>query len=312
VGRRQGYAVIDQDTKPIEEQIKTLSSNIKSKIELKLKIDASDLEIITKNFDEARKKIKDKEKTPLKFGSLEETSQDMKKVMSDLERIQEHFNKLGQNVQVKQVFSGADESLKKFEVSVDSLNGKLKETQKFSVNAQTDKTGNTTYGYSKITMDSKQVTEAKTKETQATNEKAQAVKKEANEVDNLILKYKSATISATEFMNAGRKLNENDNLPLKEKAKLIQALTSAEKNYASTLNQESKTNTAISDRNKALEQQRLKEEQLNKSIQERIKLYQQSFAIQTDKLTGKYGSLVDSNALNNLQGKVSGLNVKDC
>lgn len=61
----------------------------------------------------------------------------------------------------------------------------------------------------------------------------------------------------------------------------------------------------------ALSQQRQKEEQVNKTIQERIRLYQQSFQIQSNKLTGKYGSLVDSDALSQLQGKVSGVSLKN-
>lgn len=233
-------AKLNADKSDIEEQIRKLSNSIKERLELKLKINAEDLEVITKKIDEVHKRIKQKEKQPLKFGSLEETSSDMKRVISDLERIQQHFNTLGKNVQVKQLFDGANESLKKFEVSMDTLNGKLKETQKFSVNVQTDKEGNTSYGYSKIAMDSKTITEAKVKEATATKQATKELSAYAQNLNNLIHAYKMKEVSDDKFLSTMEKLRSNTEfttLSQKKQEQVVNLLTQAEKNYQKVVDQ---------------------------------------------------------------------------
>lgn len=53
-------AVLSNDKKDIEEQIRILSGKIKERLELKLKIDASDLQVLTKQAEEVQKKLQTK------------------------------------------------------------------------------------------------------------------------------------------------------------------------------------------------------------------------------------------------------------
>lgn len=72
------------------------------------------------------------------------------------------------------------------------------------------------------------------------------IKNNYTEVDKLILEYKAATISAQEFASAGAKIFESgklsgsDNVTLQQRAKLIQAMTQATREYDSTIAQEAR------------------------------------------------------------------------
>jgi len=246
----------------LQKQLEIIEKKLKP-LNLKASIDADGLQVFTKQIEETQKKVKEANKEPLKFGSLHEVSQQMSKTMTELERIRDIFKDLGKNVQVKQVFDSADGALKKFEVSVDTLRGKLKETQVFGVTAQYDQDGGTSYDFSKITMGSKEVAEAKQKETQAVVEKTVALKNEIIEAQHLINLYKAGHISASEFMNAGQtiiesgKLNSLDNDILKQRSSLLSAMEGAEKKYTSAIKEEiSVTQKLVTEKSKLLEQER--------------------------------------------------------
>ena len=246
----------------LQKQLEIIEKKLKP-LNLKASIDADGLQFFTKQIEETQKKVKEANKEPLKFGSLHEVSQQMSKTMTELERIRDIFKDLGKNVQVKQVFDSADGALKKFEVSVDTLRGKLKETQVFGVTAQYDQDGGTSYDFSKITMGSKEVAEAKQKETQAVVEKTVALKNEIIEAQHLINLYKAGHISASEFMNAGQtiiesgKLNSLDNDILKQRSSLLSAMEGAEKKYTSAIKEEiSVTQKLVTEKSKLLEQER--------------------------------------------------------
>lgn len=246
----------------LQKQLEIIEKKLKP-LNLKASINADGLQVFTKQIEETQKKVKEANKEPLKFGSLHEVSQQMSKTMTELERIRDIFKDLGKNVQVKQVFDSADGALKKFEVSVDTLRGKLKETQVFGVTAQYDQDGGTSYDFSKITMGSKEVAEAKQKETQAVVEKTVALKNEIIEAQHLINLYKAGHISASEFMNAGQtliesgKLNSLDNDILKQRSSLLSAMEGAEKKYTSAIKEEiSVTQKLVTEKSKLLEKER--------------------------------------------------------
>ena len=311
-----------QQITSLEEQIKSLSSKIKTAISVKLNIDSKDIQLITEKIKEVQEKAQKGNSKAIKVGSFDEANKEMNKMISNFDRIRDHFKTLGDNIKIKQVFSNADESLKKFEVSVDRLNGKIKETSNFKVNINTDKSGKETLEFKNITMASKEATQQIVKDQV---KKTEAVKKEIGEVDNLILKYKAAKISAKEFMDAGNKLYDSGKLSgtatadLQERARLIQALKGAEKEYYSSIGQESKNNLSIVNSAYTQQEQALKNifalskqkidaekngyVELTTQLKEQIRLEGQKLAIAR--------SDIKSNSLTNSAKEVELLNLKN-
>jgi len=252
----------------LERQIKALSDNIKTAISVKLNIDAKDINLITEKIKEAQKKAQSGGKEQIKLGGFETATAEMNKIMSNMDRITEHFKKLGDNVQIKQTFSNADESLKKFEVSVDRLNGKIKETSKFSVNVNTNKSGVEEMSIAKITMASKNATEQVVKDTK---KKTEVIDKEISSVQKLILLYTSQRISAEKFIQASAnmytsgKMSGTSTADLKEQTKLFNALKTAQSVY----NKDTGQSNAVlveAQRVKAINQAYNQQEQLLKKV----------------------------------------------
>ncbi|HBP40142.1 TPA: hypothetical protein DD450_04685 [Candidatus Woesebacteria bacterium] len=252
----------------LDSQILALSKQIKTAISVKLNIDSKDITFITEKLEQAQKKAQSKGKEQIKFGSFEEVNKQMYRMMSDFDRITEHFKKLGENVQIKQVFSNADESLKKFEVSVDRLNGKIKETSKFSVNVNRDKSGNEEMSFDKIAMASKNATEQVVKDT---NKKKEVIDKETSSVEKLILLYTSQRISAEKFIQASAnmytsgKMSGTSTADLKEQTKLFNALKTAQSVYDKDSGQ-SNAVLVEAQRVKAVNQAYNQQEQLLKKV----------------------------------------------
>jgi len=169
-----------QQIESLEKQIQSLSSKIKTAISVKLNIDSKDIQLITEKIKEAQEKASKSGNKAIKVGSFDEANKEMNRMITTLDRIRDHFKNLGQNVQVKQAFSSADESLKKFEVSVDKIKRKLKEKINFVVDVKTDKNGNEEMLFNKIALASKESAEKVIKNS---NTKIEAIKKEINAID---------------------------------------------------------------------------------------------------------------------------------
>jgi flagellar hook-basal body complex protein FliE len=58
---------------------------------------------------------------------------------------------------------------------------------------------------------------------------------------------------------------------------------------------------------KAIEETNLKEQQTTKQLEEQIILFQKRMALESQRITGKYGSLVDSSSLNSLMNDINSL-----
>ena len=99
--------LLSQDVSDIETQIKALSTKIKERIELKLKIDASDLQVLTKQADQIAEKLKTK--TTMKdsqfinttvenqaFNQISSRIREVRKNIDELAKIDINTNKQGQ------------------------------------------------------------------------------------------------------------------------------------------------------------------------------------------------------------------------
>jgi hypothetical protein len=88
-------ARLSNDVKDIEEQIRLLSKNIKEQLELKLKINASDLQVLTKQIDETQKKLKTKTVTKgSQFINTEVEHQAFKDITSRIREIRKNVDAL--------------------------------------------------------------------------------------------------------------------------------------------------------------------------------------------------------------------------
>ena len=252
----------------LDTQILALSSQIKQAISVKLNIDSKDITLITEKIKEAQKKAQSESNKQIKVGSFGEANHEMDKMLYGIERIRGHFATLGENVKVRQVFSNADASLKQFEVSVDRLNGKIKETSKFTVNVNINKDGTEEMIFNKITMASAKAKEAVVKDAQT---KTEAVKKEVSAVEKLIDLYKAQRISAERFMIASAnlynqgKMSGTSTAELKEQTKLFNTLKVAQAEYNKDTGQTNAKGVEIQ-RLKAIADSYRQQEQLLKSV----------------------------------------------
>jgi TP901 family phage tail tape measure protein len=145
------------DDKGSEVTIMNQINAIKQKLEkhpilLKLHLDTSGI----KNFQEQVRKTTQsavagtsQSGSPISVAEFKQASVEMEKIISNAERIRMHFEKLG-DVRVNQIFDQAGDSIQKFEVSVDNINNKIKETSKFIVSV-----GEGGLSFEKIQMASK-------------------------------------------------------------------------------------------------------------------------------------------------------------
>lgn len=142
---------------------------------------------------------------------------------------------------------------------------------------------------------------------QQTNKSTEAQINQNKSLQELIHLRKTLQLDAQQFIQLASKYRQEENfvnLTKKEQVQLVRMLTTAEKEHSNVLNSKSKILSTI-------DAQKKKEEELNITIRKQIDNYKELFTIKSQALVGKYGSLVDSNALNNLQTKVSGINIKD-
>ena len=261
-------AKISSTKEEIETQIRALNKQITQTISVKLNIDSKDIQLITQKIEEVQKKAQSQSNKSIKVGSFGEANHEMDKILYGIEKIRGHFATLGDNVKVKQVFSNADASLKQFEVSVDRLNGKIKETSKFTVNVNTTTNGSEEMTFKKIEMASQESAKKVVKDTQS---KAEAVKKEISAVQKLIDLYKAQRISAERFITASAnlynqgKMNGTTTAELKEQAKLFNTLKTAQTEYNKDTGQSNAKGVEVQ-RLKAIADSYRQQEQLLKSV----------------------------------------------
>ena len=261
-------AKISSTKEEIETQIRALNKQITQTISVKLNIDSKDIQLITQKIEEVQKKAQSQSNKSIKVGSFGEANHEMDKILYGIEKIRGHFATLGDNVKVKQVFSNADASLKQFEVSVDRLNGKIKETSKFTVNVNTTTNGSEEMTFKKIEMASQESAKKVVKDTQS---KAEAVKKEISAVQKLIDLYKAQRISAERFITASAnlynqgKMNGTTTAELKEQAKLFNTLKTAQAEYNKDTGQTNAKGVEVQ-RLKAIADSYRQQEQLLKSV----------------------------------------------
>jgi len=248
----------------LDAQILALSKQIKQAISVKLNIDSKDIQLITQKLEQAQKKAQSVGKEQIKFGSFEAVATEIKKFQGLIDNINNKFKTLGDNVHVKQVFDSADQSLKRFEVHFDTLNGKLKESNKYTV--LVDDKGE--MSFKKIEMASKDAKERVVKDAQ---QKTDAVKKEASAVQKLIDLYKAQRISAERFMIASAnlynqgKMSGTSTAELKEQAKLFNTLRSAQAEYNKDTGQSNAKGVEVQ-KLKAIADSYRQQEQLLKSV----------------------------------------------
>jgi len=139
-----------------------------------------------------------------------------------------------------------------------------------------------------------------------TGTSTETINKISIEIENLIKQYKAANISAKEFMDKGIKLAGNTDID--QRIKLLNVLKTAQKEYDSVINQESKTNSSISNNVYAQQKQALEgvysliikkmdaekkgQIELSAELQKQLQLEGQKYALATKNI--KSGGLTDS------------------
>ena len=227
-----------QQITSLEEQIASLSSKIKTAISVKLNIDSKDIQLITEKIKEAQEKASSGGKKQIQVGDFSEAASKMQKMMTDIKRIESEFAHLGDNLSVKQVFASATSDLKRFEVSVEQLNGKIKEVFKFPVTMGTIKGADgiqeQILKMGDVSMASKASADKIIKDT---NAKKQVISEEIVKMNELILLYKSGVKVGGEFITAANKMFSSQNTSkfsneeLQTRASLLKLLTQEQNKY---------------------------------------------------------------------------------
>jgi TP901 family phage tail tape measure protein len=226
----------EKSIQTIEKQIENIRKTIqKNPILLKVQFDTSGLDSFKEKFDKLKSKSEsmsggEREGASLiNVPELSDASNTMETIIQKAKRIREHFEKLGKDVTISQVMDDSGLEVDKFQVKVSNMNGKLKETSKFLVEA-----GEDGYSFKKISLESTKAAETIKK---ASEKKASAIKKEATEIDNLILRYKAKLITEDQFRESANNMirtSEFRNSSLQQQSKLVQALEQAESKLTRT------------------------------------------------------------------------------
>lgn len=263
-------AVLSAEQKDIEQQIRQLSGQIKERLELKLKINVSDLQLVNNEINRFQKDIEGK-LTPIDF------KVDTSRMVSDIDKISQKYVEMSGGAkaltqETKEYVNNANQSVK----IVEDINAKTEEVAKTTTTV-TENYKNQRIEQERVAKEQERILQYEQKIRLALSK---IQEKETSQLDQQQSKDW-----------AGRRKEAVDSLTMKntELEKMRQYYSEQERISA------------------ASHKQKQAELDKNRVIKERLVIFQKELSLRSQALTGRYGESVNVEALKKVNEEVSKL-----